>query len=190
MSHEQYLLNLLNSSSKNTFDLKVWETLVLHDAITAGLIKEKHSAIAFGDGESTTKEILLVFSIILICVLSCLFLFLYYPQYSFAFLGLFPTVIFIFNYLETKSTFLFSRTKKVKEDYKKWLGLKAFLEDYSVIDTRTHINEIKIWEYYLVYAISLNLNRKALDFIHKNSNLKFYDLNRFINIFSYSKFFF
>ncbi len=64
------------------------------------------------------------------------------------------------------STYLFMITPKYfklkQNDYiYKWTSFKKFLEDYSMLDTQEE-NAILIWEKYLIYAISLGVNKKII----------------------------
>lgn len=51
------------------------------------------------------------------------------------------------------------RTKKGNEDYRKWIGLRNFLRDFSTMDQKS-LPEIALWEKYLVYAIPLGCAKK------------------------------
>ena len=46
------------------------------------------------------------------------------------------------------------KTKKGIEDYKKWMALKNFMNDFGMMDIK-ELPEITLWEKYLVYAVSL-----------------------------------
>ena len=62
------------------------------------------------------------------------------------------------------------KTQKGYDIYTKVVGLKNYIKDYSLL-TEKEIEEITIWEDYLIYSIVLNniskLNKKALEF-YKN----------------------
>lgn len=51
------------------------------------------------------------------------------------------------------------RTTKGNEHYRKWIGLKKFLQDFSNIDKR-ELPEVLLWEKYLVYALPLGCAKK------------------------------
>lgn len=51
----------------------------------------------------------------------------------------------------------FVRTKKGNELMEQAMGLKSFLRDYTLLDERTR-QEVKMWDYYMVYAIVLKVN--------------------------------
>lgn len=46
------------------------------------------------------------------------------------------------------------RTKEGNEEYLKWVGLKNFMNDFGKMDIK-ELPEIKLWEKYLVYAVTL-----------------------------------
>ena len=46
--------------------------------------------------------------------------------------------------------------------YGKLLGLKNFLKEFSVIDERK-IDELLIWDDYLIYSVMFGLNTKIVD---------------------------
>ena len=85
------------------------------------------------------------------------------------------------------SAYLFMITPKYfrlkQNDYiYKWTSFKKFLEDYSMLDTQEE-NAILIWEKYLIYAISLGVNKKIIkkytalahiNLFNENSYKKFY----------------
>ena len=55
--------------------------------------------------------------------------------------------------------FSIKRTVKGNEDYRKWMGLKKFLQDFSNMDKR-ELPEVTLWEKYLVYALPLGCAKK------------------------------
>lgn len=58
------------------------------------------------------------------------------------------------------------RTIKGNELLNKAYALKNYLKDYSLIKNRTE-EELILWEYYLVYAVILDVNVKIEDEIIK-----------------------
>ncbi len=64
----------------------------------------------------------------------------------------------------------FVKTQKGYDIYIKILGLKNYIKDYSMISER-ELEEMSIWEDYLIYAIIFNnisnLNKDALKFYNK-----------------------
>lgn len=56
-----------------------------------------------------------------------------------------------------KSTNFYTRTKKSKDIYKKLIGLKNYITDFSILDER-EIKELILWEDYLIYSVIFNQN--------------------------------
>ena len=53
-------------------------------------------------------------------------------------------------------------TKEGKEELAKWKAFKSFLVDFSRLDMRD-VDEVVLWEKYLVYATALGISKKVLD---------------------------
>ena len=59
-----------------------------------------------------------------------------------------------------------------EEDYiTKWMSFKKYLEDYSMLSEQES-NAILIWEKYLIYAISLGVNKKIIKKYASLNNIK------------------
>lgn len=62
------------------------------------------------------------------------------------------------------------KTQKGYEIYTKIIGLKNYIEDYSML-SESELKEIAIWDDYLIYAIILNntskLNQEVMEFSKK-----------------------
>ncbi len=81
---------------------------------------------------------------------------------------------------------LFGKTKKVKEFSDKGISLyenlikfKNYLEDYSLIEERD-VKEVKIWDYYLIYAALFGISEKVFKNLAKT--YPDYELNSFYNL--------
>lgn len=61
-------------------------------------------------------------------------------------------------------------------ELEKWEALKNFLNDFSVINER-NINEIQIWDKYLIYAIAMGVNKKAIFEYAKLANISLINKN-------------
>lgn len=46
-------------------------------------------------------------------------------------------------------------------EIEKWIALKQFLNDFTIINEREE-KEVRLWEKYLIYAISMGVNRKCI----------------------------
>ena len=67
--------------------------------------------------------------------------------------------IFLGTYIFLKSP---KHVKLEQDDYiYKWLGFKEYLEDYSLMSEQEE-NAMLIWEKYLIYAVSLGVNKKII----------------------------
>lgn len=88
--------------------------------------------------------------------------------------GLIPVIFFIFifavivsiSYLSIGKKLSWKLTKEGTEIRKKLEGLKMFLKDFTNIDKR-EINEIILWDDYLIYSVIFGLNK---DIINKYKN--------------------
>lgn len=58
-------------------------------------------------------------------------------------------------------------TKKAEEEKERLIGLKKYLEDYSLINKR-EILEIYLWEKYLAYATIFNINHNIIEILQVN----------------------
>lgn len=69
------------------------------------------------------------------------------------------SIIFLATYIFFKSP---KHTNLTQEDYVyKWLSFKKYLEDFSLLSEQEE-NAILIWEKYLIYAVSLGVNKKII----------------------------
>ncbi|MCI8640364.1 MAG: DUF2207 domain-containing protein [Clostridia bacterium] len=71
------------------------------------------------------------------------------------------------------TTYIFFKSPKhtnLRDDYTyKWESFKKYLEDYSMLSNQEE-NAILIWEKYLIYAISLGINKKIIKHYRNLSN--------------------
>lgn len=95
---------------------------------------------------------------ILYSILGLLSLFMYndfvnkYIYFSVMVVGI---ISFIYFIAYTK------RTKEGNEEYLKWIGLKNFMNDFGKMDIK-ELPEVKLWEKYLVYAVTLGCADKLI----------------------------
>lgn len=84
-------------------------------------------------------------------------------------LAMCTSIIFLATYIFFKTP---KHTKLKQEDYMyKWSSFKRYLEDYSMLAEQEE-NAILIWERYLIYAISLGVNKKIIKKYAKLVNLE------------------
>lgn len=89
----------------------------------------------------------------LICIVICIVgIFFMFSQSRINFLNIIAIFLSIFSLI-----YFFAYTKrsiKGNEEYNKWMALKKFMEDFSTMDIK-ELPEVKLWDKYLVYAITL-----------------------------------
>lgn len=98
----------------------------------------------------TSKKILNILYVLLGLVIVFLTNFNPYHSYQLLNIAIIILVIASFFYFISSS----KRTQKGNEDYRKWMGLKKFLNDFSNMEKRK-LPEVTLWEKYLVYALPL-----------------------------------
>ena len=93
-----------------------------------------------------------------------------YWYYFFVVVGVFSIIMnwkitMCINIMFFATYIFFKSPKHLKfrddENLCKWEAFKRFLEDYSMLDIQEE-NAIVIWEKYLIYAISLGINKKVI----------------------------
>lgn len=89
-------------------------------------------------------------------------------NYSFLFIGILSIIVEF--YLIMNSNKLSEKGKKIKTQL---LGLKMFLKDYSNMNKKD-LNEINLWDEYIIYAVILNHNKKIKKKIEKMMKEYFY----------------
>lgn len=104
-------------------------------------------------------------------------LFLSFSIASIIFLNLIGIIIGIL-YFSSQIYFKSPVHVHLKDDseIEKWNGLKNFLNDFTIINER-NMNEIKIWEDYLIYAIAMGVNKKVISEYLKLTNIKLINNN-------------
>ena len=79
------------------------------------------------------------------------------------------SIIFFVTYIFFKSP---KHSNLKQDDYVcKWISLKKYLEDYSMLSEQES-NAIVIWEKYLIYAIALGINKKIIKKYAKLNNIQ------------------
>lgn len=103
----------------------------------------------------TSKKVLNVFYSVLGIVIVFLTKFNSYHCYIWLNLIVILLAIVSFIYFIASS----KKTTKGNDHYRKWIGLKNFLKDFSNMDKR-ELPEVMLWEKYLVYALPLGCAKK------------------------------
>jgi len=84
------------------------------------------------------------------------------------------TLVFVFGFVILLfSKYLMNRNELAMEHYTKWILLKKYLNNFSDFKNKD-VQDIKLWEQYLVYAIPLGCAKK----VQKNMKLVFIDTNK------------
>lgn len=94
-------------------------------------------------------------------------------------------ILFLINYKTYRNSKKHMLTRKGKEEYVKILGLKKYIEDYSIMEKRD-MEEVVLWDNYLVYATAFGIpnkitNRFAESLLNANINLQ--KINRIFKVF-------
>ncbi|MCI7554891.1 MAG: DUF2207 domain-containing protein [Tenericutes bacterium] len=153
--YEKYILNLLKSESKN----EIIQFSTLKNIVTNGnfkinvieLVKKSSKEKGYYKTKNFTSNII-VYIILINFFVTILTLF---SEPVVGALCLFNTIILFFLcYIANKKIYI--RTKQGKLLSDKLNGLKKFLTENSIINER-QIEEIFIWDYYIIYAIIFDL---------------------------------
>ena len=148
--YEKYILNLLKSESKN----EIIQFSALKNIVTNGnfkinvveLVKKSSKEKGYYKTKNFTSNII-VYIILINFFVTILTLF---SEPVVGALCLFNTIILFFLcYIANKKIYI--RTKQGKLLSDKLNGLKKFLTENSIINER-QIEEIFIWDYYIIYA--------------------------------------
>lgn len=143
---EEITLSKLNKRAKNDYNNFInqysnWFNSVIHEATNEKFYEDLLFYKIFGISYSIVGIVISALLLdkptyfspiitILICILAILYFSLFYK-----------------------------RTKKGNEQYSKWIALKRFMIDFSNIDEKK-LPEIRLWDKYLMYAISLGCVEK------------------------------
>lgn len=159
---EKIIMENINQGKVNLESEKL-KYAVIEDSIKSGIIEANYDI----KQEVVSKAIkiailficLLLASIIVfgfkILVINILFSFI---------LGAYPVgaIIYILNYYTENNKNPLHRTAKGEEINLKLEGLKNYIKEYSLLDTRG-ADEIAIWEDYLIYSVMFGQNERILD---------------------------
>lgn len=85
-------------------------------------------------------------------------------------------IISILNFITYRNSKKQVLTKSGKEEYRKVLGLKNYIKDYSIMEKRD-MDEVVLWDDYLIYATAFGIPNKVTDkfaegFLKANINLQ------------------
>ena len=157
-NNEQYILNNINKN----INIFIFQNIVLEEAINKGLIESKIN-------KSKIIKNIIIYTIIIVLSM-CLTFYLLSNNIGLIYflLLILLTIIFPIYELYIISIILsfiknrYVRTKKGKEINEKLEGLKNYLKDFSNLDEKD-VEEIKLWEDYLIYSVLFNQNTNIIN---------------------------
>ena len=84
-------------------------------------------------------------------------------------IGVCLSIIYISNQIYRLSPKHIYLDEKLEID--KWIGLKNFLNDFSLMSEKT-VHEVELWDKYLIYAISMGVNKDSVNKYLSMPNIK------------------
>ena len=140
-------------------DDELLKKIIRSEAINDELIKK----VDFKDSKILAITIFLMILGVILSFVLCIFL----PE-NLRLIGAIPfladgILAFIsINYMIIESKNSWRITKKGKDINVKLKGLKNFLQEYSIVKER-EINELFLWEDYLIYSVMFKINKKIIN---------------------------
>lgn len=155
-SNERFALEFYKSMFNYKHDRKNWLNNSIYDAVQSDYIKRQEKV----DKDYVGMVVFFIISMFLM------------PFLKMPFLS-FLNFLFPINYLVIEQTqiklyrdYKYVKTEKGQELYVKLIGLKKFLQDFSLIN-ESQKEELKIWEDYMIYAIIFDLKGILDRDVHK-----------------------
>ena len=140
----------------SNFDFQISNTLLIIN-ILASLIFI--ACLLIGDYDKKIKMtildyIMIIYSLLSICLGNIVGLCIGIIYYSHRLYLKSPRHVYLYN-----------------DEIEKWIALKKFLNDFSYINQR-ELMEVKVWDKYLIYGISMGVNKKIVLEYAKMANIK------------------
>lgn len=140
----------------SNFDFQISNTLLIIN-ILASLIFI--ACLLIGDYDKKIKMtildyIMIIYSLLSICLGNIVGLCIGIIYYSHRLYLKSPKHVYLYN-----------------DEMEKWIALKKFLNDFSYINQR-ELMEVKVWDKYLIYGISMGVNKKIVLEYAKMANIK------------------
>lgn len=140
----------------SNFDFQISNTLLIIN-ILASLIFI--ACLLIGDYDKKIKMtildyIMIIYSLLSICLGNIVGLCIGIIYYSHRLYLKSPKHVYLYN-----------------DEIEKWIALKKFLNDFSYINQR-ELMEVKVWDKYLIYGISMGVNKKIVLEYAKMANIK------------------
>ena len=153
--YEKYILNLLKFESKNeAIQFSTLKQIISNENFKINireLIKKSSKEKGYYKTNNFTSNIIVYIILINFFVT----FFILFTEPIVGALCLFNTIIlFLLCYIANKKIYIKTKQGKLLSD--KLNGLKKFLTEYSIINER-QIEEISVWDYYIIYAIIFDL---------------------------------
>ena len=169
--NEKMLLDSIKDGKITNMNFYMFSLKACEDAQEHGLLKKKDQSI----GKIVLKVLKAV--IIALIIYTCVFAFVFYgvegvgehwkqilllyliPAFILSVLVggiVFTITLMSYNVIDPFNSYI--RTKKGEEVNHKLEGLKKFLNDFSLIQDRTKIEDLMIWDEYLIYSILFGKN--------------------------------
>lgn len=156
--YEKYILKILNTESKNgIIQFSTLKKIVKNENFKVNvveLIKKSSKEKGYYKTKNFTSNVMTY----VILINFCITMFMIFSNTTIGVMCLINTfILFFLCYIENKKIYI--RTKQGKLLSDKLNGLKKFITDFSIINER-QIEEITIWDYYMIYAIVFDLKGK------------------------------
>lgn len=153
--YEKYILRLLKFESKNeTIQFSTLKQIVSNENFKINvreLIKKSSKEKGYYKTNNFTSNIIIYIMLINFCI-TCYTLFT--DQIVGAICLVNTIILFFLCYVANKKIYIRTNQGKLLSD--RLNGLKKFLTEYSIINERK-IEEISLWDYYIIYAIIFDL---------------------------------
>ncbi len=186
LENELYIYNILTKKVKDKFDVQKWKSLCYEDALKLGLVEKRNNIETteeISEKYSNKKHILTKILALLPPILlfinflksdevniftGVMFFALCITAYfiCYGILRFFGSIIEAFNMSKkiSHNNYLLShpiRTHKAKEDLNKLYAFAKFLNDFGLFAEK-NIAEIKLWNFYLSYAVLFGLTKNIM----------------------------
>lgn len=177
------IINSFLNSSDNRIESKVYSYTIFSSLIYFSLLLMAFLLSDMNYEVNSYIEIInIVFAFITICLSFIDFknkkinfadmLFLIFAIVSIIFvspIGVCLSIIYISNQIYRLSPKHIYLDEKLEID--KWIGLKNFLNDFSLMSEKT-VHEVELWDKYLIYAISMGVNKDSVNKYLSMPNIK------------------
>lgn len=177
------IINSFLNSSDNRIESKVYSYTIFSSLIYFSLLLMAFLLSDMNYEVNSYIEIInIIFAFITICLSFIDFknkkinfadmLFLIFAIVSIIFvspIGVCLSIIYISNQIYRLSPKHIYLDEKLEID--KWIGLKNFLNDFSLMSEKT-VHEVELWDKYLIYAISMGVNKDSVNKYLSMPNIK------------------